>query len=171
MLDLRVPAPWRIARSKLETPGDLESVIERMARQLPPPRAILVLMDADKACPKELGPRLLERATRTRPDIAIGVVLAKCEFETWLLASVESMCGRHGVRSDATAVQAPESIRGAKEALAHCLEPGRIYKPVPDQVALTELFDMQLARMRSDSFDKCWREIERLLRGVQAEQS
>jgi hypothetical protein len=38
-----------------------------------------------------------------------------------------------------------------------------VYSSVPDQPALAATFDMDLARQRSDSFDKCWREIERLL--------
>jgi primosomal protein N'' len=47
----------------------------------------------------------------------------------------------------------------------------RIYSPVPDQAKLTAKFDMDLARRNSDSFDKCWREIERLLKEGAAQTS
>jgi hypothetical protein len=36
------------------------------------------------------------------------------------------------------------------------------YREVLDQPALTALFDLSAAR-RADSFDKCFREVERLL--------
>jgi len=61
-LHLNTPQPWRIGRYKLVQPGELEEAVERLARQLASPRAILVLIDADDDCPAELGPKLIARA-------------------------------------------------------------------------------------------------------------
>ena len=161
-LDLRIPRPWHIGRYKLVKAGELEAAIERLVRQLPPPRAILVLVDADDDCPAELGPQLTLRAKHARSDVATGVVLAKREFEAWFLAAIESLGGRRGLAQDLKVVSDPESMRDAKGALTRNMAGSQAYSPVPDQSALTAVFDMKLARQRSDSFDKCWREVERL---------
>jgi len=96
----------------------------------------------------------------------MGVVLAKREFEAWFLAAIESLSGRCGLVQDPQAVPNCESLRDAKKALTRNMARSRTYSPVPDQVALTAVFDMELARSRSDSFDKCWREVERLFAEV-----
>ena len=160
-LDLRIPPLVRIGRQKLVKPGELEGTVEQWARRLQPPRAILILIDADDDCPARLGPALLERAEQARPDVPLGLVLAKREFEAWFLAAIESLRGKRGVAENCPAVPEPESIRGAKEELGRCMG---AYSPTIDQPALAAIFDMQCARERSDSFDKCWREVERLFR-------
>jgi len=57
----------------------------------------------------------------------------------------------------------PESLRGAEERISRLMRRGRRYSPTADQSELTLRFDMELARQRSPSFDKCWREVDRLL--------
>src|SRR5438094_886194 len=56
----------------------------------------------------------------------------------------------------------PEAVRGAKEWLSRHMPPGQPYRPTVDQPALAARFDLQAAR-RADSFDKCYREVVRLL--------
>lgn len=162
-LDLRILRPWRIGRHKLVKAGELETAVERLTRQLARPWAILVLVDADDDCPAELGPQLMTRARRARSDVPTGVVLAKREFEAWFLAAIESLSGHRGLAHDLDVVSDPESIRDAKGALTRNMAGSQAYSPTGDQPALTALFDMRMARQRSDSFDKCWREVERLL--------
>ena len=161
-LDLRIQQPWRIGRYKLVKAGELEDAVERLARQLPTPRAVLVLVDADDDCPAELGPQLVARARQARSDVPTAVVLAKREFEAWFLAAIESVSGRRGLAQTLKAASDPESIRDAKGALTRNMAGSQSYSPTRDQPALTAVFDMQLARRRSDSFDKFWREIKRL---------
>jgi hypothetical protein len=161
-LYLAVPLLLRTPRQKLVKPGELERAVEFVARRLALPRAILVLLDADDDCPAELGPQLMGRVGRARSDVPTGIVLAKREYEAWFLAAIESLGGHCGVPQDAKAVSTPESVRDAKNALTRHMAGSHAYSPVPDQPALTAVFDMQLARQRSDSFDKCWREVERL---------
>ncbi|MFN8556060.1 MAG: DUF4276 family protein [Dehalococcoidia bacterium] len=148
--------------------GAIESDLPIAAREAGAGGAILLLIDADDDCPAKLGPALLRHATELRLDRHVGVVLANHEFENWFIAAAESLRGRRGLASDLTAPADPERVRGAKEWLSRRLPPGRSYRPTVDQPGLTAAFDLDLARRRSDSFDKCVREIARLLRAVAA---
>jgi hypothetical protein len=162
-IQLNVLSPIRVSRHKIVKAHELERAIELAARQSRPPRAILILVDADDDPPCTLGPELLKRAKAARPDVSIGVVLAKSEFETWFLAAIESLSGRRGLPVDLRPIPSVESIRDAKGKLKSLVQGSLVYSPIPDQPALAAIFDMALARTRSDSFNKCWREIERLL--------
>jgi hypothetical protein len=59
--------------------------------------------------------------------------------------------------------ESPEEIRDAKGYLTRQMHGGRTYVEVDDQPALTEKFDLQLARQRCPSFDKLVRAFETLL--------
>jgi hypothetical protein len=157
---LIVGRPLRVSRSRIVKPGELERAVELAARKLQRPGAVLVLVDAEDDCPKTLAPALLQRACAARSDVPHGVVLANREFEAWFLAALESLRGCRGVPTDAQPPPDPEAIRGAKERLAF----GVAYSETVDQPALTARIDLDLARKRSPSFDKLWREMERLLK-------
>ena len=126
-------------------------------------RALPVLIDADDDCPAQLGPALLARATRARSDRAIAVVVAKSEFEAWFLASAPSLAGSRRLPSDLAAPDDPEGIRGAKEWLTEQMTSAHPYKETVDQAALTRQLDLAMVRRKSPSFDKLWRDVERLL--------
>ncbi len=165
-IGLEIRPPTRAGRCLLVKEGEIEREVERLARQLTPPRAILILIDADKDCPAKLGPDMLARARRARPDVSIGLVLAKSEYEAWFLAAIESLSGKRGLAEDLPTVNDPEAIRGAKEFLRRHMVGSRKYSSRADQPALTADFDMDMARRRSPSFDKCWRALERLFAEV-----
>jgi hypothetical protein len=162
-LDLRICRPWRIGRDKLIQAGELERAVELLARQLEAPRAILILIDADLDCPRDLGPNLLARARAARPDISSGVVLAKYEFEAWFLGAIESLRGRRGISQDAPPVPDPENVRDAKRLLTRRMQGTIAYHETVDQPALAASFNMGLAREHCRSFRKCWQELQRLL--------
>lgn len=124
---------------------------------------ILILLDADDACSAEEAPKLVTRAQAALQDIPFGVVLAKHEFEAWFLAGATSLRGARGLPIDLPSPTDPEAIRGAKEWLSGFMPPSRSYSPPVDQAALTAVLDLELARTRSASFDKCLREVERLI--------
>lgn len=166
-LYLEIWRPFRVGRYKLVKAGELEGRIESLARELPSPRsprAILVLIDAEDDCPKELAPELLRRAHQARPDIPSAVVLAKHEFEAWFLAAIESLSGRRGLSGELRPLPDPEALSDAKKWLTRHMPGSRAYSQTLDQPALAACFDLQSARRRSDSFDKCCREVERLFR-------
>ena len=155
--------PMRIPSTRLIKKGELERAVELAARKLGRNGAILILLDCEDDCPGKLGPELLTRARTARDDRAIAVVLAKREYESWFLASAESLRGKRGLKSDITPPQQPEEIRDAKGWLSSHMEMGESYSETTDQPALTALFDMRSARA-TDSFDKCYREVVALLK-------
>jgi hypothetical protein len=155
--------PWRIPRPQLVRVGELERAIELAARQVGRRGGILVLMDSDDDCPAELGPRLLDRARKARSELPISVVLAKREFEGWSLASAESLRNKRGLPDDLIPPPAPESVRGAKEWITRHMTGGAKYSEIHDQPAFTAVFDLDQAAVRSDSFEKCLRELTGLI--------
>jgi len=162
-LSLEISTSLRIGRQRLVKDGEVERAVEFAARRMKPPRAILILIDADDDCPAQVAPALLARAVHARGDVPIAVVLAKREFEAWFLAALESLRGRRGLLPGHTPVTDPEEVRDAKGFLTRNMAGTRAYSPVVDQPALAALFDLDLARKRSGSFDKLWRDMQRLL--------
>lgn len=161
-LALLVHPVIRVPASRLVKQGEIERAIELAARKNAGRGGILVLLDCDDGCPALDGPALLNRAAKTRPNLPVSVVLAKREFEAWFLAAAESLRGKRGLPDDLTGPPDPEAIRGAKEWLQDRMPHGKGYAESADQPALTAVFDLTAAR-RADSFDKCHREVTRLL--------
>lgn len=152
----------RRPKSTLLQEGEFAREIEAAARLVRGRGAILVVIDSDNACPARLGPRLLEWARQVRGDLPIAVILAKWEFEAWFLAAAESLRGQRGLATDLQPPSDPEAVQGAKEWLTRHMPWAQPYSAPVDQPALARYFDLEAAR-RADSFDKCYREIERLL--------
>ncbi|MCY3560927.1 MAG: DUF4276 family protein [bacterium] len=159
-----VPRPHRRPRSRIVRVQALEDDC-RLALAESPGAHLLVLLDADDDCPAELGPRLLERVSATKPPRE-AVVVAKCEFEAWFLASAESLGGCRGLRAELEAPEDPESVRDAKGWIQGNRVDGRAYSPPVDQAALADGIDIELARRRSGSFDKLCRVLEGWLLGA-----
>lgn len=159
-----IARPIRVQRAKVVRPGEIERAIELAARSPSQPAGILVLLDADDDCPRDLAPSLLTRARHQRGDRSIRVVLANREFEAWFLAAAESIAGVRGLQPDLSSPPDPESIRDAKHWLSDHMPAGRSYRPVLDQPPLTARFDLAMAR-RAPSFDKLCRDIASMLRG------
>jgi hypothetical protein len=164
-LAVKVVQSFRVPRSKLLKPGELERSVELAARRAAG-GAVLILLDCDDDCPAALGPELLARAKRSRPGLAVSVVLAKREFEAWFLAAAESLRGHRGLREDLESPADPEGIRGAKEWLTARMAGSRRYVETLDQSALAACFDLITAR-RAASFDKLYRDVFRLLRELE----
>jgi hypothetical protein len=160
-----LPRPIRIRRNRInERFDELERALERAVASSKPLGAVLILLDSEDDCPAQLAPNLVQRATQCRSDVQIGVVLAKREYEAWFLAAAESIQGKRGLPATLQSPNDPEAVRGAKEWLRNHMPPRRKYTETVDQPALTAVFDLDQARQHSNSFDKCYREIERLLR-------
>jgi hypothetical protein len=166
----KVLSPLRVPASRLLKEGETERSVELAARKLEGKGGIVVIVDCDweDGCPAEDGPVLLKRAVATRSDIPIAVILAKKEFEAWFLASAESLRNKFGLPKDLASPADPEGVRGAKEWLSDRMPPGRSYAETTDQPAFTAVFDIDAAR-RADSFDKCYRDIRRMLEQLRRE--
>lgn len=166
---LAVEHPIRRPRGTLLRSGELESAVELAARRVAPDGAVLILIDSDDDCPAMRGPELLVRARAARQDLPIAVVLAKREYEAWFLASAQSIRGHRGLAADLVAPADPERVRGAKEWLAQRMSSGHTYSATLDQPALTRVFDLDAAR-QAGSFDKCCRDVMRLIQECSARQ-
>ncbi len=157
-----IPRPIRVRRQRILKAGELERYVGLAAARAGDGGSILILLDANGDCPAEVGPLIQQRAWAAGPGCRIEAVLAKCEYESWLIAAAESVAGARGILPDVSAPKDPESVRGAKEWLRNRMQ-GASYRPTADQAALTARFDMALARRRSPSFDKMWRATATLL--------
>lgn len=166
-LDLRIPHPIRVSKSKILKSGELERAIELAAMSVMGRGGILVLLDSDDDCPAVLAPRLLERVRSARSDLPSAVVLANKEFESWFLAAASSLRGYGRFPEELETPAEPEGVRGAKEWLSRQARDGA-YSPSVDQESLTRVFDLNLAR-RAPSFDKCFREVSRLIETLRAQ--
>jgi Domain of unknown function (DUF4276) len=162
MLGVSIVLMVRRPKSKLLRPPGLEDAVELAARATGQGGAILVLLDSDDDCPAELGPRLLERARAQRGDRSLAVVLAKREFEAWFLADAESLRGQQGLPGDLQAPPDAEAISDAKGWLSDRMPRGETYVETRHQPAFAASLDLDRAR-RADSFDKCYRDLARLL--------
>lgn len=163
-LIVNVTTTLRVPKSRLLKPGEMERTVDLAARTLNGSGAVWVLIDGDEDCPAELGPSLLQRACEARSDVPIAVVIAKCEFEAWFLAAAASLRGQRGLSTTVEPPPEPEAVQDAKGWLAERMASGH-YSETRDQPAFTAQFDLHVAR-RADSFDKCYRDLVRLLTGL-----
>lgn len=155
---VEVRPPIRLPRGKLVQPAELGRAVQLAAKLVGSGGRVLILLDADDDCPAHLGPRLLAIGQQERADLRISVVVANREFEAWFLAAAESLAGRRGLVAEVEAPVDPETVRDAKGWLGGRM--GRRYSPSVDQAALAAVFDVEMARGRSASFDKFLREFD-----------
>lgn len=157
--------PHRIPVAKLKRPNELERAILLACQKTGRQGGIVIIVDCDDGCPATEGPALLARAKGVCPvpGLPICVILAKKEFEAWFLAAAESLSGCRGLPTPLIHPEAPEQIRNAKGWLSDQMPRGSAYSETGDQAALTFQFDMSAARERSDSFDKCYRDVYAML--------
>jgi hypothetical protein len=160
--DVVVARPFRVKRYRVVKEGEMERAIQLAVRDREQVDYVLVLLDADDDCPKDLGLSLLKRC-KAATHLPTAVVLANREFEAWFLGAKESLGGICGIRRDAETPADPERIRGAKEHLTKNMEQGRRYIGVDDQPPLAERMDLEKARQRCRSFDKLVRDVESLI--------
>ena len=69
-----------------------------------------------------------------------------------------------------TLQKSQRAVRDAKGWLSERMESNRKYGETLDQPALAALFDIEQAR-QADSFDKCYRDIVRLLKELEKNKS
>lgn len=160
MITCDLHPPIRVRRPTIVKSGELERHVDLIGDKVGPGGKILILLDADDDLACELGPSLLARAERTRPDRAIGVALAVKEYEAWFLAAAASLRGLRGLPDHLEPPPEPERIRDAKGWLGRQMSVP--YSPPLDQPALTSRFDLAAARTAA-SFDKFVREFARLV--------
>ena len=146
-----VGRPIRRTRSQLATQEGLARSIA-LARIQPNCAAILVLFDGDDDCPALLGPVAQRWANAAARDVPCAVCIAHREYESWFLATLDSLRHRE-VEADAKAHPQPEAPRDAKGEMSRRMR-GRGYKATKHQAAFSALFCLSDACKRSRSFRK-----------------
>lgn len=129
---------------------------------------ILILVDAEDDCERlgPLGPRLLARAKAARGDMDVSCVIANVMFETWFVATAESLV-KYLDLTGAAVPEDPEGARAGKGWIKKHMRSGH-YSETIDQPRLTAKMDLQLCRNRSPSYSKLCREMESRLKRMQA---
>ncbi len=120
--------------------------------------ALLILLDMDDDCPKEKATELVNRINMmgTLP-FSVVVVGAKREFESWFLASLETIHDEQLYNGD------PESKRDAKGWLRKNFK----YKQIRHQAVYTQKLDITLAYERSRSFRRLYHAFQELVDAAQ----
>jgi hypothetical protein len=160
-LDVQIARPFRVKRTKVVRPGELERAVIQGSRDRIGVSAVLVILDADDDEPLPLEATLLSRCRQTT-HLPAAVVVAQRELEAWFLGCKDALRGVRGIRVDANAPENPEAIRGAKERLSSNMEEGRRYLEVADQPAFAHRMDLELTLQRCASF----RRLEAALREI-----
>ncbi len=159
---LDVPRPIRVKRNKILQSGELERAVALAAYRTKQDGCVLVLLDANGDCPAEVASQILERAGATGQNRNVRAVLAKMEYEAWLLAAADSLAGKRGIDDAVRPPDDPEAIKDAKGWLSARMPPGQPYRETIHQAALSAVLDLNSAR-RAPSFDKLWRDIRSLM--------
>jgi hypothetical protein len=160
--------PIRRKRAEFERERELARAIGLAAAKLKhapaseDPSAILILFDRDPSAqpPCYLGPQAQAWAMSAASHLDITCVVANVEYETWLVASAESLRAHLTMRPGETIPDFPEDQRCGKKWIESRFR-GAKYSETQDQPKMTAAMDFSRARRRSPSFDKLCRELER----------
>lgn len=146
--------PWRMSSSgDFFAKGKLEHVIRIHKRKMLDAAALLILFDLDDDCPAQKGPEIAERIRQMEElPFSIVVVCAKCEYEAWFLASLETIHPGHRYPDP------PEEIRAAKGWLNRHFG----YREAGDQSRYTQAIDIEMAWSRSRSFQRLYNALEQI---------
>lgn len=167
----RGPAGWIVPEDAyklgglpafLSRPDDTLDTIRRAN-----PDAVLFLSDLDKGCPAEEALKAVAVFRAAELPFPVAVVLARCEYEAWVIASIETVAAADPKRlaADLTCDADPESIRDAKGWITARLPAGIKYRATADQVRYTSAIDTDLAFERSRSFRRLCHALDELASG------
>lgn len=160
---IAVQRPIRVPKGKLVKKGEVQRAVELASINLDvagrrQPGLVLLLVDADRACPASLGPKVLRWMRNARADRDHACVVAMKEYESWFVASAESMADVLRVVPGEEIPEEPEKRGLGKAWIARRMR-GQSYSETVDQPRLSARVDVSLARRRSPSFDKLCREV------------
>ncbi|HEY6328944.1 MAG TPA: DUF4276 family protein [Blastocatellia bacterium] len=160
-------------RGNLDKADGLERFI-RYAWKEPDCGAIVVLVDADKECPAELARSYSERIANVGLLFPVVIVCAKRGYETWLVASFETIIGRDlevtpGPRPDEAPHDA-ELVPSPAAWITKRMPKGRSYKKSIDQEAMTHRLDVATASARSRSFRRLVHAVEQAINSIEVGQ-
>lgn len=161
---IEVLRPWRCPQGTLLAKNGLIRNIEKASLELrrkstdQKPACLMILVDSEKACPKELAPQLLEWAREACSDLDIVCVMPHPMFETWFVAAANSLVIELNLEEKDIPTD-PEAQLFGKTWVKKRRR--RKYSETTDQPRFVDMMDLVEARSKSPSFDKLCRELER----------
>lgn len=158
---VKVLAPIRVYKDRfLNRDEEFQRHLLLAAAKCGPDGWILIVLDADDACPATLGSKILDRARKCVPHRRISVVLANREFEAWFIASASALHGVRGFSFGSMDNIDAERPRNAKGWMAERMDK-RSYGETTDQPAFTAKLNIDQAYLGSRSFRKLCNEWSR----------
>ncbi len=133
--------------------------------------AVIVVVDADTDCPRELATNLAARVVNLNLSAPVTIVCPKSEFEAWIIASLSEELGdeirnRLCIENSVVGPDNPENVRNAKRWLNDRMPRDRTYKPTQDQEKLTYYISLDLVHDRSRSFRRLCHAMEELVEAL-----
>ena len=129
------------SRQKLE--NKLDNFLKH-AQNKPGCEAILILVDADNDCPVTLAQRLTQRCDEIGTSCPVQIVCAHRTYESWFLASLNTVKGRHGIPDTAALSRDAEDVPNPKRWLSDQMPRGQAYKETTHQASLSRVIDLDL---------------------------
>lgn len=146
-------------RQKLEK--QLDKFLKH-AQNKPMCGAILILVDADDDCPVTFAKQLSQLCHQIGTRCPVQIVCARRSYESWFLASLDTIKGHHGISETATLLEDPEQVSNPKQWLSDQMPSGKAYKETIHQVSLSRIIDLDLAYQNSRSFRRLCHALEQL---------
>lgn len=157
---------------RLSREAELEK-FTRYAMERDDADSVLILLDADDDCAKEIVENWRPRIQALNPTKKIGIGLFAREFEAYFLACLDSIANKYGSYGWSlegwNAVANHELIRGAKERLSRHMRSGKSYKETLDQPKFVSAIDFVRLRERCRSFRHFESLLDWLLEGDKAD--
>ena len=161
--DLSFPVVKSNGRQKLER--EFGKFLQYAANR-PDCEGILVVLDADNDCPVEVASALKSKADSSGISHPIQIVCAHRSYESWFLASIETIRGTGGISDSASIEGRVEDIANPKAWLTDQMPRGRRYKETTDQPALSSRISIELAYANSRSFRQLCIAVKRLIDSI-----
>lgn len=150
--------PFRLPYGQFFRDDKFERAI-RLHKKYPDCAAILALLDMDDDCAKEQALILANRVRKMETlPFSVVIVCAVREYESWFLASLESIQLGNHYQGNA------ETIRDAKGWLRRNFG----YKQTQDQAIYTQKLDATLAYERTRSFRRLYHAFEEIKQAAES---
>lgn len=145
---LELPMRWaQPRRGKLH--GGIDALLKTAKAYRHEPRcdALLLLRDEDDDCPRQQGPIAAARLRELALPFPVAFVMLHREYEVLFLPCLGRMSvarpdGRPSLRPGSAWSGPWEAKRGIKEKLSAMMPQGQSYKPSVDQLAFTQMIDL-----------------------------
>jgi hypothetical protein len=157
-------------RGNLTKQNGIERFVQLCLKE-PGRDAVFILIDADADCAATTSGDLANRVRAIGVIVPVVIVLAKCEYEAWLVASIQSIAGkqlggRPGIIAEATPPDQPEAVLNPKAWLSERMPRGRAYKETEDQAPMTSSLDLQVVLNSCRSFRRLRNGVQQLVQAV-----